>query len=127
MYNMCFACGKENPISLGLEFSKTDQNKVEADFIPLPEHQGYEGIIHGGIVSTLLDEAMVTAVNSLGVEAVTGELRVRFRQAMKVGKEVHITGAVKKRRAKLVLTEGEIKDKSGQMVALAEAKFMLVE
>lgn len=127
MYNMCFACGKENPISLGLEFSKTDHNKVEADFIPLPEHQGYEGIIHGGIVSTLLDEAMVTAVNSLGLEAVTGELRVRFRQAMKVGEEVHIIGCVKKRRSKLLLTEGKIRDKTGQIVALAEAKFMRVE
>ena len=53
---------------------------MKASFTPNPEHQGFHDVVHGGIISTILDEAMAWATAHAGVWAVTGEMRVRFRQ-----------------------------------------------
>ncbi|MFW6034802.1 MAG: PaaI family thioesterase [Halothermotrichaceae bacterium] len=124
MYDMCFACGNDNPISLRLKFEKVADNKVEAEFIPKPVHQGYEGIIHGGIVSTLLDEAMVTAVIVQDVEAVTAEINIRFKEEIIVGEKLKIMGYTKGGKGRLVFTEGVIKNSNGKIKAKAKAKFM---
>ncbi|MFW6265079.1 MAG: PaaI family thioesterase [Bacillota bacterium] len=126
MYDMCFACGNNNPISLGLKFEAVDNNKVRATFIAKEEHQGYEGIVHGGIVSTLLDEAMVSAIVARGCEAVTAELNIRFKEALSVAEEVHITGYITKEKSRMICTAGEIRNKDGKLKAKGEAKFMLV-
>jgi acyl-coenzyme A thioesterase PaaI-like protein len=55
---MCFVCGIDNPIGLHLSFYTDDEGRCIARFRPGPEHQGYPGHLHGGIISTLLDEAM---------------------------------------------------------------------
>jgi hypothetical protein len=52
---MCFVCGIENPIGLKLRFYTDDEGRCIARFRPKPEHQGYPGHLHGGIISTLLD------------------------------------------------------------------------
>ena len=56
----CFVCGEENPSGLHLKFS-ANKGKIQTEFIPRKIHQGYKNIVHGGIISTLLDEAMVKA------------------------------------------------------------------
>jgi hypothetical protein len=53
---MCFVCGIENPIGLKLKFYTDDEGRCIARFRPKPQHQGYPGQLHGGIISTLLDE-----------------------------------------------------------------------
>ena len=57
----CFACGPNNPIGLKLDFQFSGDSYV-AKFTPSAQYQGYDGITHGGIVSTLLDEAMAKLV-----------------------------------------------------------------
>jgi acyl-coenzyme A thioesterase PaaI-like protein len=52
---ICFVCGIENPIGLHLAFTTDDEGRCTARFRPSPEHQGYPGQLHGGIISTLLD------------------------------------------------------------------------
>jgi acyl-coenzyme A thioesterase PaaI-like protein len=52
---MCFLCGIENPIGLKLKFYTDDEGRCIARFRPRPEHQGYPGQLHGGIISALLD------------------------------------------------------------------------
>jgi hypothetical protein len=52
---MCFVCGIENPIGLKLKFYTDDEGRCIARFRPKPEHQGFPGQLHGGIISTLLD------------------------------------------------------------------------
>ena len=52
---MCFVCGIENPIGLKLSFYTDDEGRCITRFQPRPEHQGYPGQLHGGIISTLLD------------------------------------------------------------------------
>ena len=54
---MCFGCGKNNPIGLHMHF-KVDENGCSSHFTPEPCHQSYDGRMHGGLISTLLDETM---------------------------------------------------------------------
>src|SRR3989442_13903180 len=56
-YQRCFVCGQRNPNGLHLVF-QLDQNTIVADFQPREEHQGFPGVIHGGIVAAVLDEAL---------------------------------------------------------------------
>jgi acyl-coenzyme A thioesterase PaaI-like protein len=61
---MCFVCGVDNPIGLHLSFYTDDEGQTVARFRPGPEHQGYPGHLHGGIISTLLDEPTRISMHS---------------------------------------------------------------
>jgi|SRR6056297_2057963 len=125
---MCFACGQENPISLGLKFEKIDVNKVKGEFVPGENHQGYDGIMHGGLIATLLDEAMAYVMGFKDVQAFTAELNIRFRTAVEIGKKLKIIGEFKKSKkssiANVYYTEAKIFDEEGNLKAKANAKFI---
>ena len=76
--NYCFVCGKKNPIGLKLDFS-FDGKTITTEFVPQKEHQGYFNIVHGGIISTLLDEAMVKLAIEMGMPAVTARMDIRLQ------------------------------------------------
>lgn len=125
---MCFACGEENPISLKLKFKPVNKDQVKATFTPGKYHQGYDGIIHGGLTSTLLDEAMAYVVGFKNIKAFTAELNIRFKSAIKIGEELEIYGYYKdSKKTSLVniyYTKAEIYDQNGNLKAKAEAKFV---
>ncbi|MFT4037894.1 MAG: PaaI family thioesterase [Thermomicrobiales bacterium] len=122
----CFGCGAANPHGLHLAFT-VDADGVAAAFTPLAVHQGYEQVVHGGIISTLLDEAMAWAVAAQGVWAVTGEMQVRFRAPLHVGEAVTLRGRVTDARSRAVNAAGEItRDADGQRIATATALFVRV-
>lgn len=125
---MCFACGDKNPISLALKFKEVEENKVKAEFIPGEYHQGYNGIIHGGLTATLLDEAMAHVIGFKGIKAYTAELNVRFRKAIKIGEKLEIFGEYKRAKkssiASVHYVQAEIFDSNGKLKAQAEAKFI---
>ena len=123
--NSCFACGKDNPIGLKLKF-KPIPNGVRADFIPTKEFEGFQDIIHGGIVATLLDEALAWACRSCGVDALTGEITVRYKKPLITNKPVIVYGIVEKNRGKLFLGSAYIQDKDGTVIATATAKMVKV-
>ena len=82
--HMCFACGEENSIGLKLRF-ETKGKTTKAAFIPKKEHQGYKDIVHGGILSTILDEAITRLGYELGINVVTATIKVNFRHPALVG------------------------------------------
>ena len=83
----CYVCGKENPAGLGVDFEiNREQRTISAKFTPSDNHQGYEGIVHGGILSTLLDEAMGKLTVSLGIPAVTAEMTVTVQNSGRTGR-----------------------------------------
>ncbi len=124
-YNYCFACGKDNPIGLKLNFHYED-GKAIADFVVKDLYQGYPDIIHGGITSTLLDEAMVKILLYKKLTAVTAEMNIRFHHKISIGSKVKITGWIKDAKHKIFYTEGEIKDEDGEILASAKAKYIIV-
>src|ERR1017187_7494197 len=70
--------------------------------------EGFEGIVHGGIISTVLDEAMSKAVAAMNYEALTGELRVRFRHHVAAGENLRIRGWVVEKVKRLVKAEATL-------------------
>lgn len=122
----CFGCGAGNPHGLHLAFS-VDAEGVLATYTPRVVDQGYEQIIHGGIISTLLDEAMAWAVAAAGIWAVTGEMQVRFRRPLHVGETVSLRGAVTDIHSRAITTSGQIaREADDQLIATATALFVRV-
>src|SRR5215217_339770 len=123
----CFGCGDDNPIGLHLEFIR-DREGVKASFIPVPEHQGFDDVIHGGIISAVLDEAMAWAAACAGFWAVTGEMRIRFRQPLNIGASATVTARVSGTRGRLVTTAAELQlDRENSPIATAPATFVKVD
>ncbi|MCX7792830.1 MAG: PaaI family thioesterase [Thermodesulfovibrionales bacterium] len=119
----CFACGDLNPRGLHLNFIKKDE-KVSAVFTPLKIYQGYTDIVHGGIISTLLDEAMVKACILNGINAITAEITVRFRKPLFMGNTCIVEAWIVSRNPKLIETESVIKDREGNIIAQGKAKLI---
>ena len=124
LYNWCFACGKDNPIGLHLHFDQTE-DELLTTFIPRQEHQSYDGRMHGGLISTLLDEAMGQFLYmKTGKPAYTAKLEVRFRQPVIIGERVTVRTKVNKQKGRLVEMSATMTKDDGIMVAEAAAKLM---
>ncbi len=117
----CFGCGEKNPIGLKLRFTKTDEG-VETVYVPDKQHQGYRDLLHGGLMSLVLDEAMVNAVWLAGTPAVSVEFTVRLKHAVKIGEPLRIRAWIVGSHKRLVTTRAEARDASGRIVAESEAK-----
>jgi beta-phosphoglucomutase family hydrolase len=114
--NKCFGCGRENPIGLKLNF-RHDGEKAQAEFLPGEFHQGWPGIIHGGIIYTLLDEAMGYAVYPLGVNCLTAKTEVVFKRPAPVGEPLILTGVLTRKTRKLIHTAATLTLKDGTLIA----------
>lgn len=119
----CFACGALNPQGLHLSFKK-EAGKVTALFFPQKIHQGYADIIHGGIITTVLDEAMVKACILNGINAVTAEISVRFRKPLMAGDSCTVEAWIVSENPRLIEAESLMKDREGNTVATARAKLI---
>jgi uncharacterized protein (TIGR00369 family) len=122
----CYVCGKENPASLGVDFEiNKEQRVISAKFTPSVNHQGYEGIVHGGILSTLLDEAMGKLTVSLGIPAVTAEMTVIFKTPAAPGDELFISGWINSEAKKLIQAQAKI-ERGPIVIAEATAKLVRI-
>ncbi len=121
----CFACGSRNPAGLRLRFF-TDGQRVEARFTPRAEHNGFIGVVHGGITATILDEVMVWACAVREKQfCFSAEMTVRYLGPIQVGMEVLARGEMtENRRGRIFLTYGEITTVEGTTLATATAKYM---
>ncbi len=121
--NFCFVCGEKNPSGLHLLFS-LNEGKVLTEFIPQKIHQGYKDIVHGGIISTVLDEAMVKAALMQGMPAVTAEITVRFRNPLMAGEKAIVEAEITKANRKIIETAAVVKKTDGTPVAEGSAKLI---
>lgn len=120
----CFVCGKDNGRGLRIAFRLHDNGEISARWTPEPAFEGFRGIVHGGVVSTVLDEAMSKAVAATGTEALTAELRVRFRHHVTTGDAFHVRGWIVQRNKRLIETEAILTDNDGIEHAHAWARFL---
>jgi acyl-coenzyme A thioesterase PaaI-like protein len=105
---MCFVCGIENPIGLKLKFYTDDEGRCIARFQPIPEYEGYPGHLHGGIISTLLDETMGRVLVPQGVFALTARLEVKLRKPVPVNQELTVIGELTRNRSRAYEAIGQI-------------------
>jgi acyl-coenzyme A thioesterase PaaI-like protein len=120
----CFVCGSDNPRGLHLAFQANEDGEMIAEWIPEPEMEGYQGIVHGGIVSTVLDEAMAKVVDATGADALMVELRVRFRLQVSSGSPVHVRGWIESRNKRKINAEATLTGADGAELAHAWAVFL---
>lgn len=122
----CFVCGKDNPIGIKAKFT-TKEGYASSELVLSREYQGWSGIIHGGIIAALLDEASVYAGNSLGYNTVTAELKIRYKRPLPPGEKFLVEAKAKVVKSKLIMTHATLKDSKGDTVAEAEGKLIAKE
>jgi len=122
----CLVCGRGNPHGLHLSLHVDPASGiVSVEFVPSIHHIGFEGIVHGGVIATVVDEAMVWAATWAGKRfCVCGEMTVRFRQNSRVGTKLAVTAKVENFRPRLIQTTSEVIDASGQILATASGKYV---
>jgi uncharacterized protein (TIGR00369 family) len=127
--NYCFACGAQNPIGLKLKFDFNEETGEAVSHIVFAEHfQGWQGVLHGGIISTVLDEVMFHAsFHKTLKKSVTAELNVRFKNPALMSREFTATGKVIDIRKRLIYAEGSIVDSDNRLIASANGKFIQVD
>lgn len=119
----CFACGPDNAIGLRLRFEAMDDG-VRARVTLAPEFQGWQGIAHGGIAMSLIDEAMAHAAGQAGHRGVTASVRVRFRKAVPLEEPLELIGRVVWSRHKVLGLEATLRDSAGTLLVEGEGKFV---
>jgi acyl-coenzyme A thioesterase PaaI-like protein len=122
----CLVCGRNNNSGLKLSlFVDPAGGIVTVDFSPKPDHIGFEGIAHGGMLATVFDEAMVWAATwNLKTFCFCGEMSVRFRRPARVGEKLHLEAKVELSRPKLVQTVATLRSPDGGIVAAASGKYV---
>ncbi len=123
--NRCFGCGPANPGGLLLEFAITADKSVNSTAIIAETFAGHPGLLHGGIISTLLDEAMSKAVRARGFTAMTRHMEVDFLRPVPTQKPLRIEGRVTHNEGRKHWTEARIHDAGGNL--LAQGKGLFVE
>jgi len=119
----CFACGTDNPRGLGLRI-QLDTGRASATWVPNSDDVGWSDRVHGGLLSTVLDEIMAWAPASDDAWAVTAELTVRFRSPAAPGEQLEARGWVTDRRRRVFHVRGEIRGADGRLVAEGEGRYL---
>lgn len=97
----CFACGELNPLGLHLKF-RVEGERLVTSFVIQPHLQGFAGVVHGGIIATVLDDLMTNAVaRFFNVLAVTAEVTVRYKKPAMVGEMLKAVATIDERRGRI--------------------------
>jgi acyl-coenzyme A thioesterase PaaI-like protein len=119
----CFVCGRENPTGLNMTFYETAPGEVVAEYTVSEKFQGYPGVVHGGIVASMLDEA--SGRSQMGPDPsrfmYTAQLSIRYRQPVPVGQPLKILGHAGESKGRIAKATGEIFGPDGLLLAQAEA------
>ena len=125
---MCFCCGVRNPIGLKLTFQTLPGDRLRTEWIPRPEHTGFQDIVHGGLVASVLDEVMIRLLYARGIRAVTAELKTRFLRPLRAGHPYRFESWLVEDKGRIVTAEAEGFDaESGERVASGSATCMRVK
>jgi acyl-coenzyme A thioesterase PaaI-like protein len=122
----CFGCGQNNPIGLKLSFTREGE-MLRTEYTPDKLYQGWPGLLHGGILGCLLDEAMSNIAYATGNTCLTASIEIRMRQPVKVEVPLVITAWITRQRKKLIETAARVCLKDGSIIAESTAKQFIAE
>src|ERR1700685_575402 len=115
--NVCFGCGGGNARGMQLTFEQDDAaRKIIGRFRLGTEYQGAFGIVHGGIIATVLDEVMGKVCRFRGVRAVTAELSIEYLRPVPVDADLVVGGYEVEMKGRNLFLAGDIRDVSGQVL-----------
>lgn len=125
---MCFGCGGRNAGGLHLTFTlDARRRRIATRWTPAKRHQGYADIVHGGMLTLVLDELMGNLLWRIQRPAVTAELTTRFLRPAPVGRPLRCEASIKSESGRLLWLQAVAKTVAGQVVATAAARFVRVE
>lgn len=125
--NKCFGCGGANDSGMKLTFVQdNEKRRIVGHFTLGPRYQGGGGMGHGGIIATLLDEAMGKACRFREVRAVTAELSVQYLKPVKVDEEIVVEGFETDQKGRNLFLAGEIRNAAGDVLARGTGRFVVV-
>ncbi len=122
-YQRCFACGQRNPYGIHMVF-RLEDNAVVSDFSPREEHQGFPGMIHGGIVAVVLDEALnrTSLLAEHPAWTMTGRLDIRYRRYVPYGPLLRVRATLGMQRGRMVQAGGKLTLAADESIVFAEAQ-----
>ena len=124
-YGNCFVCGENNPGGLHLSFDiDQERQTLKTTFVAGPIFQGWDGIVHGGIISTLLDEAMAKLVYELGYQAVTASLEIKFKKPAPILETLFIYGEITEVSKRLIKAKSRVTKEDGTILAVGTSTFI---
>lgn len=118
----CFACGSSSA-GLGLQFYPDHSGGLKGEFIVSRDFQGYNGLLHGGIASTILDSVMTHCLMQQGIKGLTAELNIKYHKPIPLGTTVSIYGKVDNKRRKIYFLSAYLETDDGICVS-ASGKFI---
>lgn len=120
----CFGCSSQNPIGLKLKFWEEGELEV-TEFVPQKVHQSFDGVCHGGLIGTVMDELFGNHCIRLGVyPAVTARLTLRFRKAALIGEKIRFYSRLERKKSRLYEFTGWAEDSKGNKIAEGTAEMM---
>jgi acyl-coenzyme A thioesterase PaaI-like protein len=122
-YQLCFACGQRNDFGLKLRFDQSG-DRIHARFVAREEHQGFPGVVHGGIIVSLLDETMSRTGALRRLWLMTGRLEVRFKRPGPIGEPIDVYGEIVRERSQAIDARGWLALSDGSVVAEARGVFI---
>ena len=124
--NRCFGCGEANPIGLHLDFLLAEDGSV----VSLPtvgdNFEGPHGYLHGGVIATLLDEAMSKAVRTRGLTAMTRQMEVEYLRPVPSAAAIRIEGQMERSEGRKHWAAARILNEKGSTLATAKGLFIEV-
>ncbi len=124
-YGNCFVCGENNPNGLRLRFEiNREKQSLKTTFIASSTFQGWDGIVHGGIISTLLDEAMAKLVYELGYPAVTTSLEIKFKKPAPIFESLNVHGEITEVNKRLIRAKAHLAKEDGTILATGTSTFL---
>ncbi len=123
--NNCFVCGPHNPVGLRIGFRLDDAQVCHGTFTPSTNHQGFDGVTHGGIVFSALDDVMANWLFLQGIRGYTARCEVRYRAPLPTDTTVALEGRCLRQKGRVVVLEGKaLRADDGALVAQAQATFV---
>jgi uncharacterized protein (TIGR00369 family) len=126
--NFCFGCGPDNPEGMQLKFKLDETGKRFVCRFKLPKrYVGPPGHAHGGVIATILDEAMGKVNKLRHVIALTSEMTVNYLKPVPLGKPLIAVGRERYVRGRVHVNEGEIQNEQGEVLARSRGKFIAID
>jgi len=121
----CFVCGRENSAGLKMEFFELEPGLVQSKLTVPQNYGGYPGVVHGGVITAMLDECSGRAAQTGPNDFMfTSEIKVRFRKTVPTDELIVVTGTFLRRRNRVAFAHGEIRNEVGELLAESDGVFV---
>jgi acyl-coenzyme A thioesterase PaaI-like protein len=124
---MCLVCGMENRLGLKASFYELENRELVALFIPIEEHQGYPGRLHGGITAAVMDETIGRAIMMQHDETIWGvtvDFNIRYKKPIPLNEELKVIARITSESSRLFEGSGELILSNGETGAIAHGKYL---